>query len=360
MVPSRVASSVVQRQVRYVTPVSASAATGLVARVYEQIEQEMRLVVPPAMLHSVAPDLLAAYWTLMREPLVATDAVDRATKEAVAAAVSVANICPYCVEMHSVNMYDLSSEHDAEAVAGDRIENMDDLRLREAAAWARNAHDATMPVPLPAGLSPAARTELVGVVVCMHYLARMVNVFLSNFLLPPQLGPRNRRRFKQGVSRILRPTLRDAREPGRSLDLLPDAPLPPDADWAIGSPSVAAAIARCCAAFEAAGERSLSPAVRALVADRLADWHGEETGLSTQWCEDLVAQLPSADRSAGRLALLTALASYQVDEHVVGEYRHDHPDDRTIVEVVGWASFATARLIGGRLGQQTAALGPTR
>jgi alkylhydroperoxidase family enzyme len=356
MIPARLASSVVQRQVRYVTPVPVSAATGLVARTYQQIEEEMRLVVPPALLHSPAPDLLAAYWMLMREPLLAAGQVDRDAKEAVAAAVSVAAICPYCADMHSVSMYDLSGEHDAEAVAGDRVGEMRDPRLRGMAVWARWAHDVDADVAMPAGLTAAARAELIGVVVSMHYLTRMVNVFLPNFLLPPGLGPRGRRRFKRGASWILRSTLRDPREPGRSLPLLPDLPMAradpaARAGWAAGAPVVAAAVARAYAAFEAAGERSLPPAVRALVLDRLGRWRGEETGLRTTWCEELIAGLPDAQRAAGRLALLTALASHQVEQDVVAEFRRDHPDDATLVEAAGWASFAAARLIGHRLGR---------
>jgi hypothetical protein len=265
--------------------------------------------------------------------------------------VSVANICPYCVEMHSVNIYDLSTEQDAEAIASDRLDEMPDPRLREVAAWARSAHEMDAPVPIPPLLSATAHAELIGVVVSMHYLTRMVNVFLSNFLLPPGLGPRGRRRFKRAVSRILRPTLRDPREPGRSLCLLPEAPLPDNAGWAAGSPVIAQAVARSFAAFEAAGVRSLPPAVRAMVFDRLNQWRGEETGLSTAWCEDLIAGLPAGERAAGRLALLTALASYQVDEDVVGEFRRYHKDDTTLIEAVAWASFAAARLIGDRCGR---------
>jgi AhpD family alkylhydroperoxidase len=352
MIPKRVASSVVQRQVKYVTPVPASAATGLVSQVYQQVAEEMRLVIPPALLHSPVPPLLGAYWTLVREPLLPAGAVDRGTKEAVAAAVAVANICPYCVDMHSVSLYELSTEDNAEALAADRVDQMVDPRLQAVTAWARTAHEADSPRPLPDGSSPAARAELAGVVVGMHYLTRMVNVFLSNFLLPPGLGPRGRRRFKRGVSRILRPTLRDPREPGRSLSLLPDAPPPPDASWAAGNPTVAAAVARAAAVFEAAGARSLSPAVRAVVEERLDAWRGEEAGLSTAWCEQLLSGLSAADRATGCLALLTALASYQVDEGVVGEFRRYHPDDASLLDVAAWASFAVARRIGARVGQR--------
>ncbi|RLK09999.1 AhpD family alkylhydroperoxidase [Micromonospora sp. M71_S20] len=345
MIARRVASSVVQRQVNYVTPVPPGAARGLVDTVYAQVAQEMQLVVPPAQLHSPSPEVLAAYWMVMREPLLPTEPLDRATKEAVAAAVSVANICPYCVDMHSVGLYELSTEHDAEAIVADRLAEITDRRIRDAAEWARTAHQPRTPRPvLP--FSERDRPELVGVVVGFHYIARVVNVFLPNFLLPPGLAPRARRRLKRGIGWIMQGTLRDPRAPGRSVGLLPPAPLPAEAGWAAGSPHVAGAMARAYAAFEAAGERAVPPAVRELVAERLDAWRGEETGLSRQWCERLIAPLPEAERAAGRLALLTAFASYQVDKEVVTEFRRHRPGDAALVDAVAWASFAAARRIG--------------
>ncbi|MEQ4304177.1 carboxymuconolactone decarboxylase family protein [Plantactinospora sp. B6F1] len=345
MVAGRVISSVVQRQVKYVRTVPPGRADGLVAAVYRQVAEELRLVVPPVLLHSPAPETLAGYWMLMRESLLAGGAVDRLGKEAVAAAVSVANICPYCVDMHSIGIYDLATEHDAEAVAGDRVDEIADPRIRDLAVWARTAHQPDEASPRPP-LSPAERAELVGVVVGFHYLGRMVNVFLANFLLPPRLGPRARRRVKHGISLMLSPSLREVLPAGRSLGLLPAAPLPADAGWAAGQPEIAEAVARSFAAFERAGQRALSPAVRHLVLDRLAGWRGEEAGLSRQWCERLVADLPVPDRPAGRLALLTAFASHQVDEDTVREFRLAEPRDAALVEAAAWASYAAARRIG--------------
>jgi alkylhydroperoxidase family enzyme len=346
MVAKRVISSVIQRQVKYVSPVPVSAAVGLVAEVYAQAAEEMRLVVPPVLLHSPAPDVLAAYWMLMREPLIAAGGVDRLRKEAVAAAVSVANICPYCVDMHSAGMYDLATEHDAEAIVADRVEEIADPGTREVAAWARVAHQPDEPLVANPPFPATERAELVGVVVAFHYLSRVVNVFLPSFLVPHRFGPATRRRFKHGLGRVIGPFLREPHPPGRSLSLLPETALPSGAGWAAGNPTVAGAVARAYAVFEAAGVRALSPAVRDLVCRRLDVWRGEETGLSREWCERLVAGLPVEDRGAGRLALLTALAAYQVDEEVVGEFRRTEPRDDRLVEAVAWASFAAARQVG--------------
>ncbi|GAB7045922.1 carboxymuconolactone decarboxylase family protein [Catenuloplanes indicus] len=347
MIANRVASSVVQRQVKYVTPVPADTRTGPVGRVYAQVADEMGIVVPPAALHSPSPDVLAAFWTLMRETLIADGSTGRALRETVAAAVSMATICPYCADMHTVGLYDLIGEEHAETVARDRPDQLTDPRLRELAVWARTAHEPGAAQALPGWLDRPGRAEVIGVAVTFHYLSRMVNVFLSNFLLPPRLGANARRRLKRGLSVVLRPTLREGRRPGRALPLLPAAGVPADG-WALGSPYVAEAVARSSRVLEAAGARALSPAVRGLVRDRLHDWHGEETGLSTRWCEDLTAGLPAPDRAAARLVLLTALASYQVDADVIAEFRAHHAGDAALVDAAAWGAYAAARLIGAR------------
>lgn len=346
MIVGRVASSVARRQIRYVHPVPPATATGAVAAVYRQVADEMRLVIPPASMHSPSPEALVGYWMLMREPLLPAGVAGRTLKEAVAAAVSVANICPYCVDMHSAGLYDLVGEDQAEAIATDNPQRLTDPLLREFVDWAATAH--TPRGVLPGGVSAVLRAELVGVVVAMHYLSRMVNVFLAPFLVPPGLGPRGRRRFKRGMGLVLRPTLRDPRPAGRSLTLAPSAPLPLEAAWAAGSSAVAEAAARSYALFEELGERSLSPVVRALVQSWLLDWNGDDMGLSRQWCEGAVAALGPADRAAARLTLLTALSSYQVDEDVVGDFRSHFAGDRSLIEATAWASFAAARRIGTR------------
>jgi alkylhydroperoxidase family enzyme len=347
MIVSRMTASTVQRQVRHVTPVPPGDATGVVAQAYAQIADEMRLVIPPALMHSPSPRALAAYWMLMRESLLVGELADRARKEAVAAAVAVATICPYCVDMHTVSMYELSGEHDAEHLGADRITAMHDPRIREISAWARTAHQTPGPA-LPAGLTAAQRSELIGTLTAMHYLTRTVNVFLANFLLPPVLVGRARRRMKQGLGRLLRSTLRAPRAPGRSVGLLPAADLPADLRWAADSPDVARAMAGAAATYDAAAGRWLSPEVRAVVGGHLDRWQGEETGISTAWCEDALAGLDPDDRATGRLALLTAVASHQVGDETVATFRDVLPGDAALVEVTGWAAFEAARRIGAR------------
>ena len=51
----------------------------------------------------------------------------------------------------------------------------------------------------------------------------------------------------------------------------------------------------------------------------------------------------SVDRAVAKLALLTALASYQVDAEVVASARRACADDAALIELTAWASLAAAR-----------------
>src|SRR5256885_15024902 len=90
--------------VRLVAPVRPGEAGGLVADVYAQLERDFGMLAPPVHLHSPSPECLAACWLMLRETLLAAGLVDRAAREAVAAAVSLANSCPYCVDVHSATL----------------------------------------------------------------------------------------------------------------------------------------------------------------------------------------------------------------------------------------------------------------
>jgi AhpD family alkylhydroperoxidase len=331
-------------QVRHVAPVRPGAATGLVARVYDQVERDFGMLAPPIALHSPAPGPLAASWLMLRETLLTTGLVDRAAKEAVGAAVSLGNTCPYCVEVHSATLGGLTPGGDAAAIAAGRIESIADPAVREIASWARacGGKDATERAPFPARRAP----ELVGTVVAFHYLNRMVNVFLRESPFPPSLPAAARGGLLRLLVKVLGRTTREVRPSGSSLSLLPAAPLPADLSWAAGDPHVGGAFARAAAAVDEGGSRSVPTAVRDLVTVRLAAWDGNPPGLGRAWADDAVSGLPVAERPAGRLALLTALASYQVDRPDIDAFRRGGHDDRALIELTSWASFAAARQMG--------------
>jgi hypothetical protein len=112
---------------------------------------------------------------------------------------------------------------------------------------------------------------------------------------------------------------------------------------------VADAFARAIAAIETAGAAAAPEPVRELVRGELAGWDGQPAGLSRSWADAMVARLPVAARPAGRLALLTAFAPYQVVLADIEEFRRDQPRGEELVALTSWASLAAARRVGAWL-----------
>jgi AhpD family alkylhydroperoxidase len=284
---------------------------------------------------------------MLRETLVASGRADRAAKEVVAAAVSHANRCPYCVDVHGATLFGLAGTSDAAAVSEGRLGEVADLRLRAIATWAAGTGRTGEPAPPPFPVDQLP--ELGGVAVVFHYLNRIVNVFLAGSPFPDGMPRRLRPRILRLAGRMLRPATSGPRAPGTSADLLPDGRLPHNLAWAAPSPHVGRALAQSSAAIEAAAEKAVPRAVRNLVTQSLAGWDGEPRGLSRAWADEEAAGLAAGERAVARLALLTAIASYQVDQSVIDAVLADRPDDRRLIAITSWAAMAAAHRVGGRL-----------
>jgi AhpD family alkylhydroperoxidase len=334
------------RQVRHVHPDLRDPRTAAVRR---QIQQDAGMLVPPFALHLAAPDALCAYWAIFREPTCGRR-VDRQKKEAVAAAVSAINTCPYCVDVHTTMLHALGDRAPAAAIASGQTDAIADPDLRAVVTWARANRQPDAPILRQRPFPDAHAPELIGVAVAYHYVNRMVNIFAAESPFP-LAAPITKPILRRVASPIFRKLLARQIRPGASLDLLPPAPLPADLGWAQGDPVIAAAFARAAAAFDTVGQQTLPEAVRQLVAARINAWRGEEPGLSRGWVDSAIHTLPAPQRPLGRLALLAALASYQVDAQVLNDAR-PHPGpagDETLVAAAAWASFAAARRIGSWL-----------
>lgn len=313
---------------RHVQVVKPRHADGLVAEVYRQVELEFGMLAPPTALHSPSPEALAACWLILRETLLAEGFADRAGKEAVATGVSIANNCPYCEDVHGMTLDALTTD------------GSDVAALTE---WARRSATAADAGPPPGPVEQAP--ELIGVALAFQYYNRVANVFLTDSPFPAHVPLSARPRARQVLGAVLRRSAGGGARPGDSLDLLPPAPRPDDLDWAAASDVVSDAFARAYAATESAGVRSVPEGVRDLVRSRLSTWEGQPPGLSRAWVEEAVAGLPPAEQPAGRLALLVALASYQVDEGLVEDFRRTGADDAAVIDLIAWAAMATARRV---------------
>jgi AhpD family alkylhydroperoxidase len=338
------------QQVRHISPVRRGGGDERVPAIYREMERSFGVISPPVALHSPAPDTLAATWMLLAEILLVDGVVRRNVKEAVATAVSVGNECPYCVTVHGTMMRNLGDDADATALSDDRITDIADPEIRAVSAWVRaNANPASAAggdarPPFPAEQTP----EILGVALVFHYFNRMVNVFLPGAPLPPLAPAAILPVVLPVLGRFLRSAYRDnAPVSGSTLRLLPEAPLPADLAWATGDATISDALSRAGAAYERAGRRAVPTAVRDLVRSELAAWDGRPKGMSRAWVEHAIRELPAADQPAGRLALLIAFASYQVDEAALDAARTTTRDDATLVELASWVSFtASVRAAG--------------
>jgi alkylhydroperoxidase/carboxymuconolactone decarboxylase family protein YurZ len=347
-------------QIRYVSPVTpgSASADGLVASVYSQAEQDFGMVAAPIALHSPNPPALAAGWAMLRETLVVTGQVDRVEKEVVAAAVSAANTCPYCVAIHTAAAQELVPGLDAAAVISG---GSDRPLLKEIAEWARSStRPGAAQSPPSSGASggiapPGGRSfaELAGVAVTFQYVNRMVTIFLPESPLPPMTP----KAIGGWVMGMLASTMTSAKAvPGAALDLLSAASvaqLPAEFSWAAGDSRIAATLAGATAAFEEAAAKVVTPPVRELVTSRLGSWDGQPPGPSRAWADEAVAGLSSPDQPAGRLAILTALAPYQVGKADVNAFRSAAKSadsgDAALIGLTSWASMAAARTAGAWL-----------
>ncbi|MFK0252771.1 carboxymuconolactone decarboxylase [Streptomyces sp. NPDC090445] len=328
---------------RYVAVVRPEHAEGTVAAVYAQAERDFGVLAPPIALHAAAPDILAAAWALLRETLLVPAGVDRAAKEAVANAVSEANACPYCVEVHGAMVRGLTSREGRPGGAGGAAGP--DGRIGRWVRGSGGGHPAGPPG------TPEELPEYAGVAVTFHYLNRMVSVFLDDSPLPAATPAAARGTVMRLVTGAMRPRDPAGPPPGAALELLPAAPLPADLAWAAGNPSIGGAFARAAAVIEAGGARALPPDTRELVRARLAVADSTDPGPSRAWAEAAVRTLPAADRPAARLALLTGLAAYQVVPDDITAFRAaaDPADDRALIELTAWAALTAARHAGRRL-----------
>lgn len=335
-----------QKRINHVQPVSYTAAKGLVAQVYDQMLRDFQLV-PPVTVHSPSPKLLAGVWGIVRESLV-TGPVSKADREAVAAAVSTINECPFCVDVHTTMLHG-GSEHDvADAILAGHTDRLPESKIRSIVQWSLATRSPNAEILSSPPFSRKEAPEIIGTAITFHYINRMVNVFLddSPLPIPSVLSGLKGVMSRMAGSMIGKRILSLSPRPGESLTFLPAAELPDDLSWAESNPAVAGAFARFAAVVDEAGKETLVEQVRALVRSHVDSWNGEDPGLSRRWVEDAVAELDDEHKSAGRLALLTALASYQVDAEAIEAFRAAHSGDDKLVGAVAWASFTAARRVG--------------
>ena len=281
-------------QIRHVTPVRAGPRDRAGRRVYQQVERDFGMLAPPVALHSPAPDVLAASWLMLRESLLADGPVDRAAKEAVAAAVSLGQRLPVLRRRAQGDAARRWTRGLRSPTSWRSPASGGRPRGRRARGARGHGRAAGPPLPrrarreLPAWRSPSTTSTA------------WSNVFLGDSPLPPEVPAGARGPALRLFGRLMRPAAR-AGLPARATRsaCCPPRRCPPTWPGRRAPRTSPRPSPGPTAAIEAAGRRSVPDAVRELVTARLAGWDGRPAGLSRAWVADAVAPLPAAQRAGG-------------------------------------------------------------
>lgn len=338
---------------RFVEAVQPRRARGRVAEVYAEVKRDFALLRDPDgnspfLAHSPEPSLLEAFWSVLYETMLVDGRLRRPDKEAIAAAVSRANACPFCVDAHSLLGGAAGEWSERGAIARGAGDALADQRRRELVEWAASTRDPASELVRRPPFGPEEAPEAIGTAVGFHYVNRVVTVFQGE--APMNLGPGPLRRpIARVVGAMAGRAVRRTHEPGRTLRSLPRREPPPDLDWAAPAPHVAGAFAALWAAAEAAGAEALDSPARAAVDAALDRWDGDDPPLGGDWVNRALQGLEPASLPGARLALLVALAPYRVDAVTVDRFRATRPGDDQLVSAVCWAAARAARRVAGWL-----------
>ncbi len=330
--------------IRYFKPPPSVSAESLSGKVLASVRREFGAEVEPFTLHLPVPELLAGAWMACRETLIAGGG-RRDAKEAVAATVSAINRCPYCIDAHSIMVLGASGSDLSKAFFEGKPELVQDPVLRSACLWASATRSPGSPLLANPPFAPAEAPAFIGTAVFFHYINRMVTVLLGNSPLPFTEG------FPKSVSMRLAAwffggSIRLDKKIGASLELLPEAALPDDLAWAKPSPQVAAAFAAFAGEIEKAGEMAVPSRARNAVRNAVDAWNGNDPDVDSAWIEQALSGLDEKERTAGKLALLTALAPYRITSDIVSAYSACFPGDDALLSALAWGSFTAARKTG--------------
>lgn len=334
-------------KINYLDYVPPSRGEGRIGEIYRLAEKEFGAAAEPIVVHSVAPSLLDRFWELGRETLLVSSQVPRLHKEAITTAISVINRCPYCVDVHGVLSNALGDASLAKAIERNDFDAIGDENLRRRVHWAsqtRTPGSAIIQSP-PFSLSEAP--EIVGTAIYFHYVNRLVNVFVQESHLPTS---RWRGVFHRLGTWMMTSILRQSIAAGaeRAYRVSPRALA--GLDWAQAEPRIANRFAAFGQETNRLAREHLSADVRHRVQTYLQNWQGEDPGLGRAWLEEIVADLDAPDAIQVRLALVSAITPYRIDDALIGSFREIHPQDEALLAIVAWSSFATALRIGQWLG----------
>ncbi|MEH2252346.1 carboxymuconolactone decarboxylase family protein [Nostoc sp.] len=328
---------------KYITPIKPTDKNDLLSQTYTQIRKEA-VPIPILMMHSVCPILFASNWSLFRETFLVDKQVSRDIKEAINLAVSKVNICPYCIDAHSIMLSGLKQQKIAIAIVNNDLNAIANPKLKNIVEWALSSNQPNHTLLQNPPFNSVEAPEIIAAALNFHYTNRLVNIFLDKAFIPLPFG-------KGIASWIVRQVMVKtglvgvSRTAGKSLVLLPETTLTDEFQWATPNPFITQSLARHTVAINKTISKFVSQDVQSFVEQIISQWDGQDKGISRQWVDILTDGLDLRAKAIAKLALLTAFSSFQVDKTVIDEFKSYFPLDEQLLAVVAWASFYTARII---------------
>ncbi|MBT3927261.1 MAG: hypothetical protein HOJ07_10120 [Rhodospirillaceae bacterium] len=353
MLPHRMKSvifdSVSKMPIRYVRPIPFSEADGLVENVYAQVADEF-FINGAITTHSVRPPLLAGMWCGGREIVMVDGAFEREIKEALGVSFAQINGCTYCEDMMISVVHGTADHRLASAMRAHEQEGIEDKRTRDLHAWATNYRNPEADIIQRPPFNAEEAPEMFATALMFNYLNRYVKIFFDGTPLNPPFASQSiKTAMFHSFGMELRATVTKRLKPGRGSALLPQAELPADITWAAPNPDIATALARWAAVIEQSAAPDIPERSRAVVTQAIANWRGEDMGLSRSWVEPFLTGLGEAEKAAAKLALITAFAPTQMSDDVAVNFRRHFDGDAAMVSTVSWSAFSTARHIAAWL-----------
>lgn len=304
--------------VRHIQAASPRQSSGISQKIFAQMRLENAGVHGPFLIHAAQPTLLAAVWALFRETQLAS-AVPRAHQETIALLIAEENRCPWCIEAHQLALN--TQQPNPEIVA-----------------WYK-----ANPNPLEHssihGSSVQAMIAYRAAVLLWQYINRMTNVLLV------ESAWQNFGSLRGPLTRVMGHVfgaffLNRRYIPGRSLEFIAEAPLPAHLAWAEPHHNIAVALAYFHHQVNRLAAGIIPDHVQIFVLEFVHEHRGQNMGLSRRWADDAVQSLEPAQQPIAQLLLLTALASYQIDDELISQLRRILPADADLLALLAWGSYA--------------------
>jgi AhpD family alkylhydroperoxidase len=308
-----------QPLVRHLRPASPKHSTGISKKVFNQMQLENAGVHGPFLIHAAQPPLLAALWALFRETQLASG-VPRAHQETIALLIAEENRCPWCIEAHKLALH---TQHPTPEIVAWFKSNPNPLEDSEMDGFSQNAMIAHR-----------------AAVILWQYINRMTNVLLV------ESAWQNFGSLREPLTRIMGYIfgaffLHRNYTPGRSLEFIADAALPAHLAWAKSHHNIATALAYFHQQINQLAQGIIPVAVQHFVLEYVQEHRGQNMGLSRHWADDAVQPLEPGQQVIAKVLLLTALASYQIDDDLMLQLRQICPQDSDLLALLAWGSCVT-------------------